>query len=67
MNNQALSLFQLLGQVKSALKKEMPVPGWVIAEISEMKVNYSGHCYLELIEKEEAGESMSSNHIDLRI
>ena len=58
MNNQALSLFQLLGQVKSALKKEMPVPGWVIAEISEMKVNYSGHCYLELIEKEEAGESI---------
>ena len=24
---------------------------WVAAEISEMKVNYSGHCYLELVEK----------------
>ncbi len=24
---------------------------WVIAEISEMTVNYSGHCYLELIQK----------------
>ncbi len=24
---------------------------WVTAEISELKVNYSGHCYLELVEK----------------
>ena len=24
---------------------------WVIAEISEIKENYAGHCYLELIEK----------------
>jgi len=24
---------------------------WVIAEISELKENYAGHCYLELIEK----------------
>jgi exodeoxyribonuclease VII large subunit len=25
---------------------------WVIAEISEIKENYAGHCYLELIEKQ---------------
>ncbi len=28
---------------------------WVSAEISELKVNYSGHCYLELVEKGEGG------------
>lgn len=27
------------------------MPVWVAAEIAEMKVNYSGHCYLELVEK----------------
>ncbi len=29
----------------------LPDMYWVIAEISEIKVNYAGHCYLELIEK----------------
>lgn len=29
----------------------MPLPCWITAEISEIKVNYSGHCYLELVEK----------------
>lgn len=29
----------------------MPLPCWVTAEIGELKVNYSGHCYLELVEK----------------
>lgn len=27
------------------------MPVWVAAEISELKVNYSGHCYIELVEK----------------
>ena len=27
------------------------MPLWVSAEISEIKVNYSGHCYMELVEK----------------
>lgn len=29
----------------------MPLACWVTAEISELKVNYSGHCYMELVEK----------------
>ena len=58
MENEALSLHQLLGQVKSTLKHALPSAWWVIAEISELKVNYSGHCYLELIDKEPANESI---------
>jgi exodeoxyribonuclease VII large subunit len=58
MENKAITLYQLLGQVKSALKNTLPFSWWVMAEISELKVNYSGHCYLELIEKEAAGESI---------
>src|SRR5680860_619300 len=30
-----------------------PTTVWVVAEVSELKENRSGHCYLELIEKEE--------------
>jgi exodeoxyribonuclease VII large subunit len=43
---------------KSALKTAFRESYWVLAEISEMKVNYSGHCYLELIEKEDDGDSV---------
>ena len=32
----------------------------MVAEVSELKVNYSGHCYLELIEKESTGESIKA-------
>jgi len=60
MENQALSLYQLLGQVKSALKDSMQQSYWILAEISEMKVNYSGHCYLELIDKETNSDSIKA-------
>jgi exodeoxyribonuclease VII large subunit len=60
MENQPLSLYQLLGQVKSSIKNNLPFAFWVVGEISELKVNYSGHCYLELIEKESTGESIKA-------
>ena len=46
-----ISLKQLQLLVKQALDEKFVFPVWVSAEISDMKVNYSGHCYLELIEK----------------
>ncbi len=58
MDNKAVSLYDLLGQVKLAFKSSLPGAWWVMAEISELKLNYSGHCYLELIEKNETGESI---------
>jgi len=60
MDNQALSLHQLLGHIKTVLKSNLPGSYWITAEISELKVNYSGHCYLELIEKESSGESIKA-------
>jgi exodeoxyribonuclease VII large subunit len=60
MENQSVSLYQLLGQVKQSLKIGLPSAFWVVAEISELKVNYNGHCYLELIEKESTGESIKA-------
>lgn len=46
-----ITLSELQQQVKQTLGERFPLPVWVSAEISEIKVNYSGHCYLELVEK----------------
>lgn len=46
-----LTLSQLQGLVKTTLNEAFALPIWVSAEIAEIKVNYSGHCYLELTEK----------------
>lgn len=45
------SLRELQLAVRERLAEAFPLPVWVAAEISEMKVNYSGHCYIELVEK----------------
>ncbi len=46
-----LSLTELQLIIRDALYMALPDMYWVIAEISEIKENYAGHCYLELIEK----------------
>lgn len=55
MNTPAsISLLELNEQVKDRIKLAFPTAIWVRAEISELHENYSGHAYLELIEKDEA-------------
>lgn len=49
---QKLTLFELNHHIKDALYTAFPGAVWVIAEISELKENRNGHCYLELIEKQ---------------
>lgn len=48
-----ISLSELQRRIKGAVEMSLPVPLWVAAEIAEIKVNHSGHCYLELVEKAE--------------
>ena len=48
-----ITLSELQRHIKQALEGALPLPVWVVAEVSELKVNYSGHCYLELVEKSE--------------
>lgn len=50
---QHITLSELQRHIKQALEGALPLPMWVVAEVSELKVNYSGHCYLELVEKSE--------------
>jgi exodeoxyribonuclease VII large subunit len=49
--NEKLSLTELQLIIKDSLYLALPDMYWVIAEISEIKENYNGHCYLELVEK----------------
>ncbi|MGA1978587.1 MAG: exodeoxyribonuclease VII large subunit [Bacteroidales bacterium] len=46
-----ISLIELQHIIKDSLYMALPDYYWVIAEISEIKENSVGHCYLELIEK----------------
>ena len=47
-----ISLTELQLIIRDSLYMALPDVYWVIAEISELKENYAGHCYLELIEKQ---------------
>ena len=57
---QHITLKQLQQQIKSAVEGALPLPVWVVAEVAELKVNYSGHCYMELVEKNEPKRGGSS-------
>ena len=49
--NEKLTLTELQLIIKDSLYMALPDMYWVIAEISEIRENYNGHCYLELVEK----------------
>lgn len=48
-----ITLFELNQKVKDTLSKSFQTSYWIVAEVSEVKENSSGHCYLELIQKDE--------------
>ena len=56
--NERLKLSELNGLVKAVVVEAFTTPVWVIGEISELKTNRSGHCYLVLIEKEANGDAI---------
>ena len=57
---QHITLQQLQQRIKGTIEQALPLPVWVAAEISELKVNYSGHCYLELVEKSDQPSARSN-------
>lgn len=48
-----LSLLELNELLKETIARQMEPSYWVVAEIGEMRLTQRGHCYLELIEKDE--------------
>lgn len=52
-----ISLFDLNKQVHRVLKEQFTEPLWITAEIASILENRSGHCYLELVDKQEGNEN----------
>ncbi len=50
---QHYSLRRLNAMVKQLIEGDMQPSYWVVAEISEMNEHASGHCYMELLDKDE--------------
>ncbi len=55
---QSVSLLELNHKIQEIIKQGLPDSFWIVAEISELKINRSGHCYLELIEKDIINENI---------
>jgi exodeoxyribonuclease VII large subunit len=54
------TLLELNNSIRNALQDAFPETIWVVAEISEMKENRTGHCYLELIEKDDLSDEIKA-------
>jgi exodeoxyribonuclease VII large subunit len=48
----SISLSELTAQIQETIRLGFDKPVWIRAEISELRENTGGHCYLELIEKD---------------
>jgi exodeoxyribonuclease VII large subunit len=58
MQQDPLTLSELTKRVKEKITSSFPGFVWIIAEISEIRTNRTGHCYLELIEKSSEKEDI---------
>lgn len=58
MENQPLSLFELNALVRKSVKLCLSDEYWVQAELSDVRTNYSGHCYLEFVQKDPRGNAL---------
>lgn len=58
MDAPPLSLYELNALVKRSITSCMPDTYWLQAELSDVRSNYSGHCYLEFVQKEPRGNNL---------
>lgn len=57
---QSISLLELNQLIKEKLADAFPTSLWIRAEISELRENANGHCYLELIDKEDRNDRIAA-------
>ena len=61
--NEGISLYDLQKRIKRCLEEGFPRQYWVKAEVSAIKANYSGHCYIDLIDKGDSeGDIRAKGH-----
>ena len=58
MEAPSLSLLELNGLVRRSIHACLPDEYWVQAELSDVRVNRSGHCYLEFVQKDEKSNAL---------
>lgn len=58
MEQTPLSLYELNALVRQSLRLSMPDAYWVQAELSDVRTNYSGHCYLEFVQKDPRSDAL---------
>ncbi|MEI6157228.1 MAG: exodeoxyribonuclease VII large subunit, partial [Atribacterota bacterium] len=49
--SECMTLFELTSQIREVIGMGFPSTIWVTAEIASIRTNQSGHCYLDLVEK----------------
>ena len=54
---ESFTLYELQRIIGAAIEQFLAKPVWVSAEIAEIKLNASGHCYLELVERDKDSAS----------
>lgn len=55
-----ISLTELQEMIRNQIEQRFPEQVWVTAEVAEFKMQGNGHCYLELVEKEDKEEIIST-------
>ena len=54
---ESFTLYELQRIIGAAIEQFLAKPVWVSAEIAEIKLNTSGHCFLELVERDKDSAS----------
>ena len=54
----SLSLLELNALVRRSLEQCLPDEYWIQAELSDVRSNSTGHCYLEFVQKDPRGNSL---------
>lgn len=57
-NETNLSLFELNSFIRRSLEQCLPDEYWVQAELSDVRSNTTGHCYLEFVQKDPRSNSL---------
>ena len=58
MNSEPLSLYSLNALVRDAIGERLSSRYWVVGELSEVRETAVGHCYIELVQRDEETKEM---------
>ena len=53
-----MTLLELNVRVRRGVRAALPDMYWVQAELSDVRSNYSGHCYMEMLQKDERSNAL---------